>query len=65
LVARALHYGGQSSTAPFVPVNCGGIPDALLESELFGYVKAPSQGQAKREPDFFKLRMVEQFFWMK
>src|SRR5688572_7269661 len=39
LVARALHYAGSVSAAPFVPVNCGGIPDALLESELFGYVK--------------------------
>lgn len=54
LVARALHYGGNVSAAPFVPVNCGGIPDALLESELFGYVKGAFTGAAETRAGFFQ-----------
>jgi two-component system, NtrC family, response regulator AtoC len=39
LIARALHYGSRRTNAPFVAVNCGAIPQSLLESELFGHVK--------------------------
>ena len=39
LVAKALHYNGIRKNAPFIAVNCGGIPENLLESELFGHVK--------------------------
>ena len=39
LAARAIHYLGARRTAPFVPVNCGAIPDTLVESEFFGYVR--------------------------
>ena len=39
LVAKAIHYNSDRRGAPFVPVNCAAIPDALLESELFGYVR--------------------------
>jgi two-component system, NtrC family, response regulator HydG len=53
LVARALHYGGHAS-APFVPVNCGGIPDALLESELFGYVRGAFTGATETRAGFFQ-----------
>jgi len=39
LVARLLHYGGKRKGNPFIAVNCGAIPETLLESELFGYRK--------------------------
>ena len=39
LVARALHYNSDRSQRPFIPVNCGAIPENLLESELFGHAK--------------------------
>jgi two-component system, NtrC family, response regulator GlrR len=37
LAARALHYRGTRRDGPFVPVNCGAIPDTLVENELFGH----------------------------
>jgi two-component system, NtrC family, response regulator HydG len=54
LVARALHYGGKAGNAPFVPVNCGGIPDSLLESELFGYAKGAFTGATETRAGFFQ-----------
>jgi transcriptional regulator with PAS, ATPase and Fis domain len=39
LIARTLHYHSERKRAPFVPVNCAAIPEQLLESELFGYLR--------------------------
>jgi len=39
LIARAIHYNSIRKNQPFVDINCGGIPENLLESEMFGYVK--------------------------
>lgn len=39
LVARAIHYQGARRTYPFIPVNCGALPDTLVENELFGHAR--------------------------
>ncbi len=54
LVARAVHYTGARSQAPFVPVNCGAIPEGLMESELFGYVKGAFTGATTSRAGFFQ-----------
>ncbi|MEO0009862.1 MAG: sigma-54 dependent transcriptional regulator [candidate division WOR-3 bacterium] len=54
LVARAIHYASKRASAPFVPVNCGGIPETLLESELFGYVKGAFTGATETRAGFFQ-----------
>lgn len=54
LVARAIHYNSPRSSAPFVPVNCGAIPEELLESELFGYIKGAFTGATETRAGFFQ-----------
>ena len=54
LVARAIHYNGKFARAPFVAVNCAAIPDNLLESELFGYVKGAFTGADNNRIGFFQ-----------
>ena len=54
LVARAIHYHGKFSRAPFIAVNCGGIPENLLEAELFGYLKGAFTGAETNREGFFQ-----------
>jgi|SRR5690554_3738141 len=54
LVARSIHYNGKFSREPFIAVNCGGIPENLLESELFGYIKGAFTGAEDSREGFFQ-----------
>ena len=47
LVARAIHQGSARRTAPFVTINCAGVPDSLLESELFGHTRGSFTGAVR------------------
>lgn len=53
--ARYLHASGPRRERPFVAVNCAALPDALLESELFGYVRGAFSGAATAKPGKFEL----------
>lgn len=55
LVARAIHNNSQRSNAPFIAVDCGAIPESLLESELFGYEKGAFTGAHLRKSGKFEL----------
>lgn len=54
LIARAIHYTSPRSAEPFVTINCGAIPENLMESELFGYVKGAFTGAEKSRAGFFQ-----------
>lgn len=54
LIARAIHYKGAFASNPFIAVNCGGIPENLIESELFGYVKGAFTGANETKTGLFQ-----------
>jgi two-component system response regulator PilR (NtrC family) len=53
LAARMIHLGGPRAEQPFVPVNCGAIPENLMESEFFGYKKGAFTGAEGDRDGFF------------
>ncbi|MBU1711879.1 MAG: sigma-54 dependent transcriptional regulator [Proteobacteria bacterium] len=55
LIARAIHDESDRCNMPFVPINCGGIPETLMESELFGYRKGAFTGATQDKKGLFEI----------
>src|SRR5919109_1114890 len=55
IVARAIHSRGPRASHIFAPVNCAGLPETLLESELFGHVKGSFTGAYRDKPGKFEV----------
>jgi two-component system response regulator AtoC len=54
LVAKAIHYNSPRSERPFIPFNCGAIPETLVESELFGHTKGAFTGAVQAKKGLFE-----------
>ncbi len=54
LIARAIHFTSKLADKPFIAVNCGGIPENLIESELFGHIKGSFTGATENRTGLFQ-----------
>lgn len=54
LVAKAIHYNSPRAERPFIPFNCGAIPESLVESELFGHTKGAFTGAIQAQKGLFE-----------
>ncbi|BCM89593.1 transcriptional regulatory protein ZraR [Abditibacteriota bacterium] len=54
LIARAMHQNSKRKDGPFIPINCGALPENLLESELFGHVKGAFTGAHQNKKGLFE-----------
>lgn len=62
LIARGLHHHSPRCNGPFVSINCGALPETLLESELFGHVKGAFTGAIKDKDGLFRVASGGTFF---
>lgn len=63
LVARAIHRLSKGNSNPFVPVNCGALPETLFESELFGYEQGAFTGATRTKPGLLEFANEGTFFF--
>jgi transcriptional regulator with PAS, ATPase and Fis domain len=66
VIADLIHKYSSRSGHPMIKINCGAIPDTLVESELFGYEKGAFTGAGQKgKPGKFETGTKASFFWMK